>query len=64
MGQDAIKKDDVSGQLRNFISLCVVRTLIREGRPLRYLEFARYGIPVMAVQLVVSAIYLKLRFLR
>lgn len=37
---------------------------MREGRPLRYLEFARYGIPVMVVQLLVSAIYLKLRFLR
>jgi Na+/H+ antiporter NhaD/arsenite permease-like protein len=37
---------------------------VREGRPLRYVEFARYGIPVMIVQLIVSAIYLKLRFLR
>jgi Na+/H+ antiporter NhaD/arsenite permease-like protein len=37
---------------------------IREGRPLRYIEFARYGIPVMIVQLLVSALYLKLRFLR
>jgi Na+/H+ antiporter NhaD/arsenite permease-like protein len=37
---------------------------MREGRPLRYLEFARYGFPVMVVQLIVSAIYLKLRFLR
>jgi len=37
---------------------------VREGRPLRYVEFARYGIPVMVVQLIVSAIYLKLRFLR
>lgn len=36
----------------------------REGRPLRYVEFARYGIPVMVVQLIVSAIYLKVRFLR
>lgn len=36
----------------------------REGRPLRYSEFARYGIPVMLVQLLASAIYLKLRFLR
>jgi Na+/H+ antiporter NhaD/arsenite permease-like protein len=35
----------------------------REERPLGYVEFARYGIPVMVVQLVVSAIYLKLRFL-
>ena len=35
----------------------------REGRPLRYSEFARYGIPVMLVQLLASAIYLKLRFL-
>ncbi len=37
---------------------------VREGRPLRYVEFARYGIPVMIMQLVVSAIYLNLRFLR
>jgi Na+/H+ antiporter NhaD/arsenite permease-like protein len=37
---------------------------VREGRPLRYVEFARYGIPVMLVQLIVSAIYLRLRFLR
>jgi Na+/H+ antiporter NhaD/arsenite permease-like protein len=37
---------------------------VREGRPLRYVDFARYGIPVMVVQLIVSAIYLKLRFLR
>ena len=37
---------------------------MREGRPLRYAEFARYGIPVMVVQLLVSAIYLKLRFLQ
>jgi Na+/H+ antiporter NhaD/arsenite permease-like protein len=36
----------------------------REGRPLRYAEFARYGIPVVVVQLLASAIYLKLRFLR
>ena len=36
---------------------------VREGRRLGYVEFARYGIPVMVVQLVVSAIYLKLRFL-
>ena len=36
---------------------------LREGRPLRYIEFAQYGIPVMVVQLIVSAIYLKLRFL-
>ena len=36
----------------------------REGRPLRYIEFVRYGLPVMLVQLVISAIYLKLRFLR
>ncbi|MGO9602243.1 MAG: SLC13 family permease [Candidatus Binataceae bacterium] len=37
---------------------------VREGRPLRYVEFARFGIPVMITQLFVSAIYLKLRFLR
>jgi Na+/H+ antiporter NhaD/arsenite permease-like protein len=37
---------------------------IREGRRLRYIEFARYGIPVTIVQLLVSALYLKLRFLR
>jgi hypothetical protein len=37
---------------------------VREGRPLRYVEFARYGIPAMLVQLIVSAIYLKFRFLR
>ena len=37
---------------------------VREGRPLRYVEFARYGIPAMFVQLIVSAIYLKFRFLR
>ena len=37
---------------------------LREGRPLGYVEFARYGIPVMVVQLIVGAIYLKLRFLR
>jgi Na+/H+ antiporter NhaD/arsenite permease-like protein len=37
---------------------------VREGRALRYVEFARFGIPVMVVQLIVSAIYLKLRFLR
>ncbi|MFZ1889351.1 MAG: SLC13 family permease [Candidatus Binataceae bacterium] len=37
---------------------------LREGRPLGYVEFARYGIPVMVVQLIVSAIYLKFRFLR
>jgi hypothetical protein len=37
---------------------------VREVRPLRYAEFARFGIPVMIVQLIVNAIYLKLRFLR
>src|SRR6204780_3564722 len=37
---------------------------LREGRRLGYVEFARYGIPVMVVQLIVSAIYLKVRFLR
>lgn len=37
---------------------------VREGRPLRYAEFARFGIPAMIVQLIVSALYLKLRFLR
>ncbi len=37
---------------------------IQEGRPLGYVEFARFGIPTMIVQLLVSAIYLKLRFLR
>jgi len=37
---------------------------LREGRPLGYVEFARYGIPVVIVQLIVSAIYIKLRFLR
>jgi Na+/H+ antiporter NhaD/arsenite permease-like protein len=36
----------------------------REERPLRYVEFMRYGIPVTIVQLLVSALYLKLRFFR
>lgn len=35
----------------------------RAGRPLSFMEFLRYGVPVTAVQLVISAAYLWLRFL-
>jgi Na+/H+ antiporter NhaD/arsenite permease-like protein len=45
-------------------NIVAVGICVQEGRALRYAEFARYGIPVMIVQLLVSAIYLRLRFLR
>jgi Na+/H+ antiporter NhaD/arsenite permease-like protein len=35
----------------------------RAGRPISFLAFLRYGIPVTAVQLLVSAIYIWVRFL-
>jgi Na+/H+ antiporter NhaD/arsenite permease-like protein len=35
----------------------------RAGRPISFLTFLRYGIPITMVQLLVSAIYVWVRFL-
>ena len=35
----------------------------RAGRQISFLTFLRYGIPITAVQLLVSAVYIWIRFL-
>ena len=44
-------------------NMIAVGVSAQNGRRITFLEFARYGIPVVAVQLAVSALYLAARFL-
>jgi Na+/H+ antiporter NhaD/arsenite permease-like protein len=44
-----------SGTMFDVSSNIVAAVYAREGRPLRYVEFARIGIPAMVVELIVRS---------